>query len=73
MFFTSLQNYYSLIDKPMDLNHISCSLSQGKYLTPLMFAGDVRLIFSNSKVFNTNKRSKVYTGSSYYYLIMVDY
>lgn len=31
------------------------------YRTPMDFAKDVRLIFENSKNYNTNKKSKIYT------------
>ena len=32
----------------------------GNYETPVDFAKDVRLIFENSKNYNTNKKSRIY-------------
>ncbi|KAJ8679018.1 hypothetical protein QAD02_014805 [Eretmocerus hayati] len=53
--------YTNIIDNPMDLLTIKEDLSGGNYETPHAFAKDVRLIFSNSRQFNVNKRSKIWT------------
>lgn len=54
-------DYYQIIDTPMDLRTVKEDLSGGNYETPAEFAKDVKLIFTNSRTYNTNKRSKIYT------------
>jgi hypothetical protein len=53
--------YYQVIDTPMDLRTVKEDLLGGNYETPLEFCKDMRLIFINSKNYNTNKRSRVST------------
>ncbi|KAL5289713.1 BRWD3 family protein [Megaselia abdita] len=53
-------DYLQIIDTPMDLLTIREELIGGNYETPSNFARDVRLIFQNSRNFNTNKRSRIY-------------
>lgn len=53
--------YYQIIDTPMDLRTVKEDLLGGNYETPLEFAKDMKLIFTNSRNFNTNKRSKIYS------------
>lgn len=43
----------------MDFKTVGQHLESGAYESPLAFAKDVRLIFANSRLFNTNKRSRV--------------
>jgi len=43
----------------MDLRTVKEDLLGGNYETPLEFAKDMRLIFTNSRNYNTNKRSRV--------------
>lgn len=52
-------DYSQVIDVPMDLTTVREELSANGYTTPHDFAKDVRLIFTNSKNYNTNKRSRV--------------
>jgi hypothetical protein len=52
-------DYYQVIDTPMDLRTVKEDLLGGNYESPLGFCKDMRLIFTNSKNFNTNKRSRV--------------
>lgn len=52
-------DYHQIIDTPMDLLTIKEDLLGGNYANPEDFAKDVRLIFTNSKNYNTNKRSRV--------------
>lgn len=52
-------DYLQIIDTPMDLLTVREELIGGNYETPSNFARDVRLIFQNSRNFNTNKRSRV--------------
>lgn len=43
----------------MDLSTVKKRLESGAYHDPVQFAKDMRLIFNNSKLYNTNKRSQV--------------
>lgn len=43
----------------MDLRTVKEDLLGGNYETPIEFAKDMRLIFTNSRNYNTNKRSRV--------------
>lgn len=43
----------------MDLLTVKEDLLGGNYENPLEFAKDMRLIFQNSRTYNTNKRSMV--------------
>jgi bromodomain and WD repeat domain-containing protein 1/3 len=52
-------DYYQVIDTPMDLRTVKEDLLGGNYQSPLEFCKDMRLIFTNSKNYNTNKRSRV--------------
>ncbi|XP_063225616.1 PH-interacting protein isoform X2 [Bacillus rossius redtenbacheri] len=54
-------DYYHVIDTPMDLRTVKEDLLGGNYESPLEFCKDVRLIFQNSKNYNTNKRSRIYS------------
>ncbi|XP_011687322.1 PREDICTED: PH-interacting protein isoform X3 [Wasmannia auropunctata] len=53
--------YHQIIDTPMDLRTVKEDLLGGNYETPVEFMKDMRLIFQNSRNFNTNKRSKIYS------------
>jgi bromodomain and WD repeat domain containing protein 1/3 len=53
------KDYTKSIDTPMDLGTVREQLEAGNYDSPIEFAKDVKLIFTNSKNFNTNKKSKV--------------
>ncbi|GAB0097421.1 bromodomain and WD repeat-containing protein 3 [Sergentomyia squamirostris] len=54
-------DYNQIVDTPMDLRTVQEDLRGGNYETPLEFAKDVRLIFQNSRNYNTNKRSRIYS------------
>ena len=43
----------------MDLSSVREELEAGSYVSPQEFTDDIRLIFHNSKTYNTNKRSTV--------------
>ena len=45
----------------MDLRTVKEDLLGGNYETPAEFAKDVKMIFTNSRNYNTNKRSRVGT------------
>lgn len=53
------EDYSQVIDVPMDLSTIREELAAGAYASPLDFAKDVRLVFQNSKNYNTNNKSRV--------------
>lgn len=52
--------YYQTIDNPMDLAQVKEKLDFEQYANPLEFHEDMKLMFSNSRTFNTNKRSRIY-------------
>ncbi|KAK7108775.1 PH-interacting protein-like [Littorina saxatilis] len=54
-------NYYNVIENPMDLGTVEGRLVSEFYSSPVDFAKDVRLIFHNSRNFNTNKRSRIFS------------
>lgn len=53
-------DYPQVIDHPMDLQTVGEQLQVSNYQTPMDFTKDMRLIFENSKNYNTNKRSRIY-------------
>uniref|UniRef100_A0A672MKX9 Bromodomain and WD repeat domain containing 3 n=1 Tax=Sinocyclocheilus grahami TaxID=75366 RepID=A0A672MKX9_SINGR len=57
----SFSDYRDIIDTPMDLGTVSETLMGGNYENPMEFAKDVRLIFSNSKAYTPNKKSRIYS------------
>ncbi|KAJ0170094.1 hypothetical protein K1T71_014700 [Dendrolimus kikuchii] len=54
-------DYRSVITNPMDLGTVGARLSTGEYSSKEQFAADVRLVFANSRLYNTNKRSRIYS------------
>ncbi len=57
---TEYPDYLKVIDTPMDLNTIKRKLLNSSYGNNLdKFDSDCKLLFHNSKAYNTNKRSKV--------------
>lgn len=50
-----------MIDHPVDLGAIREQLDKDEYTDPLHFTKEVRFMFNNSRSYNTNKRSKIYT------------
>ncbi|XP_013385977.1 bromodomain and WD repeat-containing protein 3 [Lingula anatina] len=53
-------DYANIIDTPMDLTTVKEQMQCGNYDSPQEFAKDVRLVFNNSKQYNTNKKSRIY-------------
>lgn len=47
-----LHDYYKIVKKPMDLGSVKSKLERKGYLSPLEFASDVRLTFSNAMLYN---------------------
>lgn len=56
-------DYHQVIDTPMDLRTVKEDLLGGNYESPTEFAKDMKLIFTNSRSYNTNTRSKVLNTS----------
>lgn len=52
-------DYSRFVTTPMDLSSVRESLHIGDYNSPMDFQKDIRLIFKNSKEYNTNPKSKV--------------
>lgn len=53
----------------MDLLNIRENLERNAYTDPNKMAADMKLMFTNSKSFNTNKRSRV--SKSYFHKLLV--
>lgn len=54
-----LSDYLHIIDTPMDLRTVREELIGGNYQSKSDFLKDVRMIFTNSRLYNTNHRSRV--------------
>lgn len=52
-------DYNTVIDTPMDLTTVKEQLLSDMYDSPQEFSKDMKLIFENSKRYNTNKKSKI--------------
>uniref|UniRef100_A0A2K6FCT2 Bromodomain and WD repeat domain containing 3 n=1 Tax=Propithecus coquereli TaxID=379532 RepID=A0A2K6FCT2_PROCO len=52
------EDYQDVIDTPMDFSTVKETLEAGNYGSPLEFYKDVRQIFSNSKAYTSNKKSR---------------
>jgi hypothetical protein len=47
-----LHDYHRIVDKPMDLGTVKMNLEKGLYRSPIDFASDVRLTFTNAMSYN---------------------
>lgn len=54
-------NYLDIIDTPVDLSKVRDWLQRDRYPDPMEFCKDMRLIFANSRNYNTNKKSRIYS------------
>lgn len=54
-------DYNTVVDTPMDLGTVRETLFAGEYENIREFRKDMDLIFANSKTYNTDKRSSIYT------------
>ncbi|KAK8764000.1 hypothetical protein V5799_033391 [Amblyomma americanum] len=54
-------DYANIIDTPMDLSTVRDRLQRNLYPSPIEFCKDMRLIFTNSRNYNTNKKSRIYS------------
>lgn len=57
----SYPDYANIIDMPMDLSTVRDRLQRDLYPSPVEFCKDVRLIFANSRNYNINKKSRIYS------------
>uniref|UniRef100_A0A5F9CEG9 Bromodomain and WD repeat domain containing 3 n=1 Tax=Oryctolagus cuniculus TaxID=9986 RepID=A0A5F9CEG9_RABIT len=57
----SYPDFQDIIDTPMDFSTVRENLEAGNYGSPLEFYKDVRQIFSNSKAYTSNKKSRIYS------------
>ncbi|RUS86356.1 hypothetical protein EGW08_005874, partial [Elysia chlorotica] len=57
----SCNDYEDIVSNPMDLTTVHTKLATGHFSSPLEMCRDIRLIFQNSKLYNTNKRSRIYS------------
>jgi hypothetical protein len=48
----NIPDYFTVIKHPMDLGTVKSKLTSGKYSSPIAFAADVRLTFSNAMTYN---------------------
>ncbi|XP_048653245.1 bromodomain and WD repeat-containing protein 3 [Marmota marmota marmota] len=55
------EDYQDVVDTPMDFSTVKETLEAGNYGSPLEFYKDVRQIFSNSKAYTSNKKSRIYS------------
>ncbi|XP_065316123.1 PH-interacting protein-like isoform X2 [Gordionus sp. m RMFG-2023] len=54
-------DYYTIVRYPIDLGSIYSKLNRGMYNSPKDFRRDIRMVFVNSRAYNTNKRSRIYS------------
>lgn len=54
-----LKDYTDVVAEPMDFSTVYQRLENNLYEDPEAFVRDVRLIFSNSRAYNTMPRSRV--------------
>uniref|UniRef100_A0A2K6FCR5 Bromodomain and WD repeat domain containing 3 n=1 Tax=Propithecus coquereli TaxID=379532 RepID=A0A2K6FCR5_PROCO len=59
------EDYQDVIDTPMDFSTVKETLEAGNYGSPLEFYKDVRQIFSNSKAYTSNKKSRLYISGNF--------
>lgn len=63
-----LTDYLTAVETPMDLRTVKEELLGDNYESEAEFVKDMRLIFTNSRNYNTNKRSRVSNSSSFQFL-----
>ncbi|KAJ9670339.1 hypothetical protein PVL29_026715 [Vitis rotundifolia] len=55
-----LHDYHKIVKQPMDLGSVKSKLERKVYLSPLDFASDVRLTFSNAMLYNPKGQDVYY-------------
>ncbi|KAL8142015.1 hypothetical protein V2J09_015047 [Rumex salicifolius] len=53
----NIPDYFTIIKNPMDFGTIKGKFAAGKYSSPLEFAADVRLTFSNAMIYNPSQNN----------------
>lgn len=66
-------DYLQIVDTPMDLRTIKEDLFGGNYETASDFIKDMRIVFRNSKLYNTNKTSRVSLSNGVQYFAEYSY
>ncbi|XP_056643759.1 bromodomain and WD repeat-containing protein 3 [Diorhabda sublineata] len=61
---TVYPDYHEIVENPMDLGTVKEKLNNNKYRLPQQFCNDMKLIFSNSRLYTPNKRSRIYDMTS---------
>ncbi|CAG9840158.1 unnamed protein product [Diabrotica balteata] len=61
---TVYPDYYQIVKSPVDLGMVKEKLSNKAYGNPQPFCVDMRLIFSNSRLYTPNKKSRIYDMTS---------
>ncbi|XP_072401421.1 bromodomain and WD repeat-containing protein 3 isoform X1 [Diabrotica undecimpunctata] len=61
---TVYPDYYQIVKSPVDLGMVKDNLSNKVYDNPQQFCVDMRLIFSNSRLYTPNKKSRIYDMTS---------
>uniref|UniRef100_A0A6P7F9G1 Bromodomain and WD repeat-containing protein 3 n=1 Tax=Diabrotica virgifera virgifera TaxID=50390 RepID=A0A6P7F9G1_DIAVI len=61
---TVYPDYYQIVKSPVDLGMVKDKLSNKEYNNPQSFCIDMRLIFSNSRLYTPNKKSRIYDMTS---------
>jgi len=59
----TMQDYFEIVKKPMDLSLIKRKLDTGQYTDPWQYVDDVWLMFDNAWLYN-RKSSKVHKNCS---------
>lgn len=57
---TLAPDYHAIVRNPCDLSLVSERLNNDQYRDQEQFCTDMRLIFRNSRLYNTNRRSRIY-------------
>lgn len=57
-------DYLEIVKNPMDLGTVKEKLDNNKYRRPQQFCNDMKLIFSNSRLYTPNKRTRMYDITS---------
>ncbi|KOB72381.1 Bromodomain and WD repeat-containing protein 3 [Operophtera brumata] len=52
-------DYHTVVASPMDLGTVAQRLARREFSAPSHFLADMRRVFANSRLYNTNKRSRV--------------
>ncbi|XP_065578986.1 PH-interacting protein-like [Artemia franciscana] len=54
-------DYHQIIKEPMDLSQVKSKVDNDAYRSPADFNKDIRQVFQNSRLYNQNKKSRIYS------------